>query len=177
MRQYSYLKQFCSDWPARINDIVITWRGYMLSITRHSSQIKTILRICNHAAEEKENKFNDGICSIGLQATTRFFVRAMWFKQSAPSALVPGGVISVVLTCAPPRQRRLGCKPPPCKRLCVFFQPSHETPTRWNPGKVSHFKLNNTLRTRVPESRLPQPRCGSNSLLFLLFFYALTIAK
>lgn len=151
----------------------------MLSITRYS-QIKTILRIRYHTAEEnKESKFNHGICSIGLQATTRFFVRAMWFKRSALSALsalVPGGVVSVVLTCAPPRLRRLGCKPPPCKRLCVFFQPSHETPTQWNPGKVSHFKLNNTLRTRVPESRLPQPTCGSNSRLFL-FFYALTIAK
>lgn len=33
-------------------------------------------------------------------------------------------------------------------------QPSHETPTGRNPGKVSHFKLNNTLRTRVPEIRL-----------------------
>lgn len=53
------------------------------------------------------------ICSVGLQATTKFFVRAVWFNQSAGSALVPGGVIAVVLTCAPPRLPLLDCKSPP----------------------------------------------------------------
>lgn len=59
-------------------------------------------------AEEKQNKVNAVICSVGLLAITKFFVRAVWFNPSARSALVPGGVISVVLTCAPPRLPPIG---------------------------------------------------------------------